>query len=107
LARIVTQPTLNKRDNSLLISFCVNRPLISLLKDTRPFNVSMKVTLKYSFFVSLITFNNVNRVLFFINLIYNICLYISILINSSLITLKYHLLVFIRLIVMVPFGKER
>jgi hypothetical protein len=87
--------TLNKRDNSLLISFCINRLLFFLLKDIRPFDILMKATLKHPSFALLIAFNNASRVSFFISLTYNIRLGMPIPIYLSLITPKYPLSIFI------------
>jgi hypothetical protein len=92
---IKSKPTLNKRDNSLLISFYVNRPSFFLSKDTRPFDIPMKATLKHPSFASLIAFNNASRVPFFTSLTCNIHLGMPILIYPSLITPKYPLLIFI------------
>jgi hypothetical protein len=89
------KPTLNNRDNLLLISRCINRALFFLLKDTWLLNICIEVAPKHPPFTLLIALNYASRVLFFTSSTCNIRLCMPISIDPSLITLKYPLLVFI------------
>jgi hypothetical protein len=78
---------INNRYNLALIALLFNSTPVLLLKDTRPFNITIETALKHPSLTTLKSLDNISRILFFASSSSNVGLYMAIPIHSSLIRL--------------------